>query len=594
MSLVSRLSRYGLQVLLVLVSAIVLSACNPQDFRTQAAQVPQLIASTTTDPKTFNYALNNSYPNIFDLTYEGLVDQNGITADIIPALAESWKISDNKLRFTFTLRQGLKWSDGHPLTADDVVFTYNDVYLNEKIPTAVRDTLRIGAKQELPRARKINDRQVEFILPEPFAPFLRAAGAAILPAHKLREAVLTKDSAGNLKFLSTWGTGTNPTDIVVNGPYTLESYTTSQRVVYRRNPYYWRKDAQGNQQPYIERIVTQIIDNSDARLLRFRSGELDILGLRPEDFSLLKHEEQRGKFVIRNGGPTSGTTFIAFNLNKALNAKGQPFVDPIKSRWFNTKEFRQAIAYAMNRQGIIDNLFRGIGELQNSPISVQSPYFLSPKEGLKVYHYDPAKAKELLQAAGFRYDSVGQLFDSEGHRVRFRLLLPAASRTGQAIATQIQQDLKKVGIQLDLDPVDFNVLVEKIGNRNWETYFLSYTGGIEPNDGANYWMSTGASHDFNMGSQPGQAPIKGWVVSDWEKEIDRLFIEGAKEFDEAKRKKIYAQFQEIIQDELPVIHLINSMALSAARDFIQGIQYSGLDNRGSLWNIYDLKLAKDK
>ncbi len=146
-------------------------------------------------PKTFNYALNDSYPSIFDLTYEGLVDQNGITANIIPALAECWKISDDKLRFTFTLREGLKWSDGHPLTADDVVFTYNDVYLNEKIPTGVRDTLRIGTKQELPKAKKINDRQVEFILPEPFAPFLRAAGAAILPAHKLREAVQTKDSA---------------------------------------------------------------------------------------------------------------------------------------------------------------------------------------------------------------------------------------------------------------------------------------------------------------------------------------------------------------------------------------------------------------
>ncbi|UBF24062.1 ABC transporter substrate-binding protein [Kovacikia minuta CCNUW1] len=582
----------GFLMVLVLLGAIVLTACNPQDFKTQAAQVPQLIVSTTTDPKTFNSALNSSFPNIFGLTYEGLVDQNGLTADVMPALAESWKISEDKTHITFTLREGLKWSDGHPLTADDVVFTYQDVYLNEKIPSPTRDTLRIGVKQALPTVKKLSDRQVEFTLPEPFVPFLATAVANILPAHKLRDSVLTKDSQGNLKFLSTWDTGTDPTQIVTNGPYVLESYTTSQRVVYRRNPHYWRKDAEGNPMPYIERIVAQIIDNSDARVLRFRSGELDLLGLRVEDFSLLKHEENRGEFTIRNGGPASGTTFIAFNLNKATNSKGQPFVDPIKSRWFNTQAFRQAIAYSLNREQIIDSIFRGIGELQNSPISVQSPFYLSPKQGLKVYDHNPQKARELLQAAGFKYNANGQLFDDQGNRVRFRLLLPAGSRNGQAIATQMQQDLKQIGIQLDLDPVDFNVLVEKIGNRSWDMYFLSYSGGVEPNDGANFWMSTGASHDFNQGPQPGQPPIKGWVVSDWEKEIDRLFIAGAKEFDENKRKKIYAEFQEVVQNQVPVIHLVTPIALSAARNFIEGIQFSGLDNRGSLWNVYELKLVK--
>jgi peptide/nickel transport system substrate-binding protein len=573
-----------------IVVTIALAGCDPSSFKSQATQVTQLVAAATSDPKTFNYALNNSVPNVFPFTFDGLVDEHGITAEIIPALAESWEISPDKTRIIFTLRAGIKWSDGQPITADDVLFSYNDVYLNEKIPTDVRDAMRIGTNRTLPIVKKLDDRRVEFALPEPYSPFLRTTTAKILPAHILRESVNKKGADGNPSFLSTWGTDTAPSKIVVSGPYAIESYAPSQRVVFRRNPYYWRKDAQGNQQPYIERIIWQIVENTDVQLLRFRSGDLDLSSLRSEDFSLLKREEKRGKFTIRNGGPASGTTFIAFNLNKAKNSKGQPFVDPIKSRWFNTKEFRQAIAYAIDRRSIINNLFRGIGELQNSPVSVQSPYYLSPKEGLKVYDFNPQKAKELLLSVGFQYDPKGQLLDAEGNRVRFSLLLPAGSRRAQQYAAQIQQDVKQIGIQMDLDPVDFNVQVEKIDARNWEMYFIGYTGGVEPNEGSNYWLSTGASHDFNQGPKSGEQPISGWQPYDWEKAIDRLFVEGAREFDETKRKAIYAKYQQIVQEQVPVIYLVNPIALSAARDRVQNIQFSGLDFRGSLWNLYDLQV----
>lgn len=587
----SQRGRYWLLAGLAIVLAIALSACQAQNLKSQAARVPQLVISTTTDPKTFNYALNNSSPNIFSFTFDGLVDEHGITAEIVPALAESWQISEDKKRITFTLREGLKWSDGAPLTADDVLFSYKDVYLNEAIPTDVRDSFRIGDKKLLPEVKKLDDRRVEFLLPEPSSPFLRAMSAKILPAHRLRQTVFTKGSDGNPQFLTTWGTDTNPAEIVTNGPYKIESYANSQRLIYRRNPYYWRKGAQGETLPYIERIIWQVVENSDSRMLRFRSGDLDMAGLRPEDFSLLKREEQRGKFAILNGGPASGTTFIAFNLNRATNTNGKPFVDPIKARWFNTKAFRQAVAYALDRQSVINNLFRGIGELQNSPISVQSPYFLSPQQGLKVYEYDPEKAKSLLLGAGFKYNTKQQLLDEAGNRVRFTMILPAGSRSAQQLAAQIQQDLQSIGIQLDLNPVDFNVLVESISNRNWECYFLSYTGGVEPHDGANYWTSAGTSHDFNQGPNVGAPPIKNWTISDWEKEIDRLFVAGAREYDENKRKQIYADFQRIIQEQVPVIHLVTPTALSAIRNRVQGVQFSGLDTRGSLWNLYELKVV---
>jgi peptide/nickel transport system substrate-binding protein len=573
---------------LALVCAIALSSCSPAQYITQAASIPQLVVSQTTDPKTFNYALSSEAPSIFSYTYEGLVTENGLTGDIEPALAKSWTMSEDKRRIVFTLREGLKWSDGEPLTADDVIFSYNDVYFNEAIPTPIRDGLKIGESEALPTVRKLNEREIEFTIPEPFAPFLRSASLAILPSHALREAINTKDAQGNPKFLSTWGTDTDPNKIITNGPYRLTGYAASQRVVFERNPYYWKKDSQGNSLPYIQRFTWQLVENTDTSLIQFRSGGLDIVGVSPATFSLLKREEKRGKFTIYNGGPDYGTTFIAFNLNKGKR-KGRPLVDPIKSRWFNNVAFRQAVAYAVDRRTIINNIFRGLGEPQNSPISVQSPYYLSPKEGLKVYDYNIERSKELLQQAGFKYNARNQLLDEAGNPVRFTLLTGAGSRGTEAMSSQIKQDLSKIGIQVDINAIEFTTLLDKLNNTiDWECYLLGFTGGIEPNDGSNVWSPNGASHRFNQPAKPGQPPIEGREISDWEQEIGRLYIQGAQELDEAKRKAIYAKTQQITQENLPFIYLVNPLALAAVRDRIKGVEFTALG--GTLWNIDQLKL----
>ena len=379
--------RLFLLITIIAFTAIGLTACNPTKLKTNAAQVPQLVTSILSDPKTFNAALSSESPNIFGYTYEGLLTQNPINGKIEGALAQSWEISPDKTKITFTMREGLKWSDGQPLTVDDVVFTYNDIYLNENIPTDTRDVLRVGKDRKLPTVRKIDNRRVEFSVPEPFRPFLLNTGASILPAHILEKSVKTKNKDGKVEFLNKWGVDTPPDEIIVNGPYKLERYDTSQRIIFRRNPYYWRKDAQGKPQPYIERIIWQIVESTDTSLLQFRSGDLDSIGVSPDYFSLLKVQEKQGNFKIYNGGPSSSTSFISFNLNKGKR-QNQPLVDPIKSKWFNNVQFRQALAYAIDRQTMLNNTFRGLGTPQNSPISVQSPYFLSPEKGLKVYNYN--------------------------------------------------------------------------------------------------------------------------------------------------------------------------------------------------------------
>ncbi|MDS3859442.1 ABC transporter substrate-binding protein [Thermosynechococcaceae cyanobacterium BACA0444] len=555
-----------------------LTGCNLDGLRNPTAQVPQLIASITVDPKTFNYALNEESPNVFGFIYEGLISENGLTGELEPALAESWEITPDNLSIIYTLRPNLKWSDGHPLTTADVVFTYNEIYLNPKIPSSTIDILRVGQQKQLPTIQALDARRVQFSLPEPFAPFFRTSGLPILPEHSLAEGIRTLDRDGNPKFLTMWGTQTNPTLIIANGPFTIESYTTNQRIIFRRNPHYWKRP-----EPYLERFVWQIVDSTDTALIQFRSRGLDVLDVAPMNFSLLKREEESGNFRIYNGGPASGVTFLSFNQNKG-SRNGQPLVDPIKSAWFNSIPFRQAVAYAIDRQTMINNLYRGLGATQNSPLSVQSPYYLSPEAGLKVYDFDPDQSRKLLAEAGFSWNQENQLLDPKGHRVQFTLLSTTGSPVREAISAQIKQNLAAIGIQADLTFISFSTLVEKLANSyDWEAYIGAFTGGVEPNNGFNIWSPNGRLHVFNQAD----AALRGREVQAWEQRIGDLYIQGAQELNEDRRKEIYFETQQITQANVPFIYLVNPLTLAAFRNRIQGAEPTGLG--GTLWNIAELK-----
>ncbi|MEN9216608.1 MAG: ABC transporter substrate-binding protein [Gloeomargarita sp. HHBFW_bins_162] len=553
------------------------------------AQVPQLVLATPSGPATFNYPLNTSFYSVFGFIYEGLLETNGVTLELEPALAQSWEFSSDKKRITFTLRDNLRWSDGQPLTSDDVVFSYRDVYLNPKIPSGIQDILRVGQSRTFPEVKALNARQVEFRIAEPFAPFLRfVGGIPILPAHILRPGIQTLDPQGNPRFLSMWGTDTPVQEIVGNGAYVMERFTPSQRVVFRRNPYYWQKDEQGRNLPRIERLIWQIIESTDTQLLRFMSQELDALEVTPEAFQLLKKESKRRNFTIFNSGAETLSTFIAFNLNRAQNNKGVPLVDPIKSRWFNNRNFRQAVAYGINRERMKNTIFRGLGVLQNSPIHQNSPYYYA---GVKVYPYDPEKAKQLLTAAGFQRNPQGQLIDDQGNPVKFTLLTNIERRVRPAMAAQIKQDLAQLGMQVDVQTMSFNPYIERLGKtRDWDCYLGGFGGGgIDPHSGFNIWYSRGSLHTFNQGPLPGQPPLQNWTVHPWELKIDELLIRGSQELDEAKRKAIYAEFQQLTQEELPFIYLVNNLDLDAVRNRVKGIAFSALS--GPFWNLPQLELA---
>ncbi len=577
-----------LTIVLTVLLLLPVTACNPGALTANPNRPPELVQAILSDPKTFNtvIATDATSSSVGGMIFDGLVTQNPITGDIEAALAESWEFSEDKLRLVFTLRKNLKWSDGHPLTAADVDFTYNQLYFNPKIPASSKDGFKIGESKALPKVRKLNDLQIEFILPEPFAPFLGATSSEILPAHVLRPTVEKKDRDGNLKFLTTWTLDTPPTKIPASSAYKLASYATAQRVVFEANPHYWKQDVVNEDIPHIKRVIWEIVESTDTSLMQFRSGGLDYIGVSPEYFSLLKKEEDKGDFIIYNGGPDYGTNYLVFNLNTGKR-NGKPLIAPKKSRWFNNLNFRKAVAHAINRPRMVKNIYRGLGQPQNSFVSVQSPFAYA---GLQGYDYDPEKAKQLLLEAGFKYNQKNQLLDDQGNRVKFTFNTNTGNKIREAMGEQVESDLEAIGIDVNFKAINFNVLIGKLsGSLDWECILLGLTGGNEPHNGANVWFTDGNLHMFNQKPAPGQQPVEDRAISEWEKKIDKLFVKGARELDEEKRKAIYAEIQQLVSDNLPFIYLVNPKALGAVRNKIEGVEYSALG--GAFWNMEELKIT---
>ena len=556
----------------------------------------RLVIPLGTDIKTFNPVLyNDAYSAIaIGYTLSGLNHENPITKELEGDLAEKWEFQQDGKQLIFTMRPDLKWSDDQPLTVDDVLFTYRDIIFNEKIPANARDTLKVGVSQTLPKVEKLDDRRISFFFSEPFAPALRAIGeTAILPKHifepTLKEEPNADKSAKKLKFLETWTLATPVSQLVSSGPYMIQEYVPSQRLIYKPNPNYWKKGL-----PYIKKLVMQIIESPDTQLLRFRSGDLDIYRLRSEDYQMLKRFEKRDGYKIYNAGPDSGQGFIMFNLNKGRNPKtNEPFVEPIKSKWFNDVTFRRAVAYSLDREAMITNLSRGLAQTQNSPISIPSNYFFPPEKGLKVYDFQPEKAKAMLLQAGYKYNSEKQLLDAQGNPVRFTLLTSAGGRS--QLGAQIKNDLEKIGMKVDFTPIDFRTIIDKIDNsKQWDAIILGFTGSAEPNSSINLWATDGDNHLFNKGPLGDEKPFPGREVADWEKKIHDLMIKGAQEIDEPKRKAIYAEYQQLVQEQLPLIHLTVPLYLVAVRERLENVQPAplagGAGVSAALWNIDQLKL----
>jgi len=542
-------------------------------------------------PKTFNPWASTEVEShgIGQLLFESLIDVDPWTGEHLFRVARSFKVSDDKRDYTFYLRKGLQWSDGQPLTADDVIFTFGTLIKEGFGNQSLRDTLSIDG--QYPSIEKIDDYTVKFRTPKPFSPFLASLhGLGIAPKHALEK--YTKRP--HQEFFAVWDVNCNPAEMVTSGPFRIERYVPSQRVELIRNPLYGMCDASFRRLPYLDRFTEAIVPDQNSMLVKFYGNELDFLDIRSirgPDARLMKQRERTGNFRMYNLGSDDGTMFLMFNLNQRKDSKsGKYYVDPIKQKWFNNLAFRQAVSHAINRTSILNNVLRGVG---SALYTAESPTALYLNKKLQAYDQDLEFSKKLLADAGFKF-SHGWLLDPDDHKIEFTLNTNAGNSIRDGTCVIIQNDLKKLGIKVNYQPIDFNILVDKTNQSlDWEAIVMGLTGDkIEPYNGANIWKTDGRLHMFDQRLPDAAGKTSVTDERPWEKEIARCFNAAAATFDQTERHKYFDRYQEIVYEQLPFIYLYSALDLTAMRNTHGnynptplGIYYTP---KGSLHNIEEI------
>lgn len=540
-----------------------------------------LVASTIGEgPKTFNpfNTKDNISAMMSEIMYDGLLTTHPVTGQPIPKLAKSFSVNGND--YIIHLRHGIKWSDGKPITADDVVFTWQNIIFDGFGNTSTRDSIIIDGK--LPTVKKINDYTVEFKTPQPFAPFIRMLSTSIAPKHIFEPAV----KKGKEYFETFLSTNIDPKILVTSGAFKLKEYVPAQRVVFERNPNYYMINKNNQKLPYLDKLVYLIVGDINNEVLKFEGGELDTIGLQGANVARFKELEKHSNFKVYNLGPDTGTMFVSFNLNNRKDKNGKYFVDLKKQRWFQDKNFRQAVDYAIDRKNMVLNIANGLAAPLYTAESLNSIYL---NKNLKPYDRNIEKSKDLLKKSGYWWDKKGHLMDKFGNHVEFNLFTNAGNTEREAIGVMVKQDLEDLGMKINFKPIEFNSLVNKLVNTSdWDIVIMGLTGSpLEPNGGKNVWMSNGTLHMFN------QRPA-GYTKDDrypWEKELDYLYTQGALATTFEARKKFYDEYQKIVYEEKPFVYIYSPLRITAIRTKFKNVFPTSLG--GVTYNIEEIYEAKE-
>lgn len=511
-------------------------------------------------PKTFNpfNTKDNISSQMSEVMYDGLVTTNPFTGETIPKLAKSFEVNGND--YLVHLRKGIKWSDGKPITADDVVFTWQDIIFNGFGNTSIRDSVVVDGK--LPTVKKIDNYTVKFTTPKPFAPFLRLLASPIAPKHVFEPAV----KKGKAYFDTFQSTNINPKMLVTSGAFKLIEYVPAQRLVYERNPDYYMINKDGEKLPYLNKMVYMIVGDINNEVLKFEGGELDVISLQGANVARFKEMEKHSDFTVYNIGPDTGTMFLTINLNDRKNDEGKFYVNPKKQLWFSDLNFRKACDYAIDRKNMVLNVANGLGVPLFTAESLNS-IFLNKE--LKPYEKDLEKSKQLLRKSGFYWDKKGHLRDKFHNHVEFDLYTNAGNTEREAIGVMVKQDLEDLGMKVNFKPIEFNSLVNKmVSTLDWDMVVMGLTGSpLEPNGGKNVWLSDGTLHMFNQRLEKDMNSKR----LPWEKRIDYLYKQGALAIDFKDRKKYYDEYQAIAYEQKPFIYIYSPIRIVAIRNKFKNV-----------------------
>lgn len=526
----------------LLLTALVLFLVSPAEL-----SAAELHFSLAGDPQTFD-ALKVSDQRselIRYLTGGALVRINRVTDKPEPALAQSWKLSDGGRTITFRLRAGLRFSDGSPLTADDVARTFSAA-LDPKHEAPVGDTFR--SQQGDPQVRVISPLEIAIHYPQPKPDIDRLFDSlSIVPA-----------TAAPLPASA--------------GPFFVAEYKPGDFVRLARNPNYWKRDAAGKQLPYLDSIRIDIQPNREIELTRFLRGELHLINkLDPENFDRIIKDKPA---AARDLGASLDSEILFFNQAPS------PSVPVWKHQWFTSAIFRRAVSASIHRDDIARVVFRGHAHPAAGPVSSSNRFWFDA--GLKSPPPDPQAAVRDLAKEGFTLrDNV--LRDREGHPVEFSLLTTSGSRPREAMAAMVQDDLRKIGVHVNIVTLDSRSLIDRLSNTpKFEACLFGFANvSVDPVQEMNIWLSSRPQHPW--------WPSEKSPATPWEARVDKLELLQASEPSRAARKKAFDEFQRIVVEQAPILYLVNPDYLVGISTSLKGLQASTSPPQ-LLWNIDSLSL----
>jgi ABC-type transport system substrate-binding protein/ABC-type dipeptide/oligopeptide/nickel transport system permease subunit len=529
----------------------------------------RLVYAQRAEPKTLNpvIALDNASREVIHRMNSDLIHVNRLSQRTEPALAKSWTVSADGLHYVLELRRGVRFSDGHPFDADDVVFTFQ-VMLDEKVHAPQRDQLILDGKPVV--VRKLGPYTVAFDMGRPDAAAERLFdGFSILPRHLL-ERPYREGRLGE-----AWDLNTPPAKIAGLGPFRIREYVPGQRIVLERNPYYWKTDASGNQLPYLKEVIFPFAGSEDNQVLRFEAGESDVISrISAKNFVSLKQDSDRKGYVLRDLGPGFEYSFLFFNLND-LSQRSLPEIAS-RQTVFERRSFRQAVSLAIDRDAMVRLTYLGHAVPLSVPVPPGNKAWVN--ENLARPVRSLARARELLTADGFSWSREGALRDPRGQPVTFSIITSSGNPERVQMATLIQNDLKQLGMEVQVIPLEFRSLLDRVlHTRDYEACLLSLaTADADPSADLNVWLSSGATHLWN--------PAQKHPATPWESDIDDLMRRQMIAREYTKRKKLFDRVQELLMQNLPLIPLVSPNILVGAREQLENFRPAVLDHY-ALWNI---------
>jgi peptide/nickel transport system substrate-binding protein len=501
-----------------------------------------LVASIRTDPANFSRLFASGMANaiVSDQLSADLVHINRQSYELEPSLATRWEAEKDGRTYTVHLRRGLRFSDGSPFTADDVVFTLNALQ-DPRLESSIADQLRVDGK--FPAVTRIDANTVRIVLPRPVGTGLRAFDSIpILPRNRL----LKSWQDGTLA--QAWSPSVAPGEVSGLGPFRLREYQRGIRIVFERNPYYWKKDKAGQTLPYLDTLTLVILQDRNAEALRFQAGEIDLLGaMSPEHFVSLRGSDRAKDYSLQDLGPGLGMDFLWFNLNSGKNPAGAPLLDPEKRAVFEQASFRRAVSGVLNRDGMVRSLLLNLGTPQYGPIS----------SGNKIWHQggprpaapDVKQAKALLAQIGLKEaDANGiLLYGTRRRPLEFVLLTDRGNATRENTAEIIKQDLTQIGVRVNIQLLLQNEVASRfMGSFEYEAILFGLTPtDVVPDLQTDLWYSKGRFHFWHPNQSVPSTP--------WEAEIDALIGRMVQSLDSAARKNFFLQVQEIWAKQMPAI-----------------------------------------